>query len=910
MQILNSVIIYPLIQIIEFVYSVFFNITKNAAFSIIGVSIAVTLLCLPLYAIAEKWQQIERDTQKKLKPKVDKIKAVFKGDEQYMILSTYYKQNNYHPIYALRSSISLLIQIPFFIAAYSFLSKLESLQGVSFLFIKDLGLPDELFKIGNFKINFLPIAMTIINCIAGAIYTKGFPIKEKVQLYLMALVFLVLLYTSPSGLVLYWTMNNVFSLIKNIFYKLKNPLKSFYYFCIGCVTLAIVYILFFDDHGIKIKTVITAALIFIILVPVILKAVKPFFKNILCDFNENAELKTTVFILSCITLVLLAGYVIPSNTVASSVGEFCFIEDISSPIYFIKNTFWQAFGLFLFWPCCFYFLFPKKIKTAISFSFFCLFVFAAIDTFCFTNISSTMSNTFQLSYSKPALTEIAINFLVLIISFAAVCLLFKFNTKKAKFQFTNIIPTILSVSFAFISIVNTNTIKKEYSQLLQVKESTQEVTSIEPVFHLSKTKQNVIVFMIDRALSGFIPNILQEAPSLEDSFEGFTYFPNTVSPARYTILATSTLFGGYEYTPYNSNKRPDKTLVEKQNEALKLMPELFSNNNYKVYTADMPFANFSQIPDMSIYDELPNVEAFNLNGKYNKYWCEKNNYQFQDNTRKMIERNSLWFSIFKFAPSAFRYYIYKNGNYWSASLFDDQRKVFLDAYSVLDLLPELTACDSNENCLIQYNNDTPHNEIFLEAPEYKLSSKADELNQYHSVGIEKKNKAESFETDPLYHTTAAAIHGVAKYLDFLKANNVYDNTRIIIVSDHGNVPNYLYDSNPVSVDNGELRYKLNCLLMVKDFASSGKIKISNEFMTNGDVPFIATQNIIQNPQNPFTGKPLESSTQKEKGFVVTSNDNHRITEHNENTFKIADSEWFTVKKDIFDNSNWQEGTNE
>ena len=39
----------------------------------------------------------------------------------------------------------------------------------------------------------------------------------------MALFFLVFLYTSPSGLVFYWTLNNVFSLGKTIYYKLKNP---------------------------------------------------------------------------------------------------------------------------------------------------------------------------------------------------------------------------------------------------------------------------------------------------------------------------------------------------------------------------------------------------------------------------------------------------------------------------------------------------------------------------------------------------------------------------------------------------------------------------------------------------------------------------------------------------------------
>ena len=221
-----TIIIYPLYQIIEIVFRAIFEIFKIPGFSIIGVSAAVSIMCLPLYAIAEKWQTIERNTQKKLKPGIDRIKATFKGDEQYMILNTFYHQNHYHPLMSLRSSIGLLIQIPFFIAAYSFLSSCPEIQRCSFLWIENLANPDALLKIGAFQINVLPLLMTAINIFAGIIYTKGFSLREKLQIHIMAIVFLIILYQSPSGLVLYWTMNNVFSLIKNIFYKLKNLYKD------------------------------------------------------------------------------------------------------------------------------------------------------------------------------------------------------------------------------------------------------------------------------------------------------------------------------------------------------------------------------------------------------------------------------------------------------------------------------------------------------------------------------------------------------------------------------------------------------------------------------------------------------------------------------------------------------------
>ena len=115
-----NLLIYPLKQVIEFSFSLFFHVFKNPGAAILGVSLAVTILCLPLYIVAEKWTDFERDIQKKLEPGVKRIKKFFKSDEQYMILTTFYRQNHYHPIMALRSSFSLLIQIPFFLLIFLF----------------------------------------------------------------------------------------------------------------------------------------------------------------------------------------------------------------------------------------------------------------------------------------------------------------------------------------------------------------------------------------------------------------------------------------------------------------------------------------------------------------------------------------------------------------------------------------------------------------------------------------------------------------------------------------------------------------------------------------------------------------------------------------------------------------------
>ena len=194
MHFLYDSLIAPLVLILEFFFKLVQVITKNPGVAVLSLSFIVTLLTLPLYMVAENWQETERQIQGKMKTGIDRIKQTFKGDEQYMILNAFYRENHYHPIMALRSSFTLLIQIPFFMAAYNFLLELDALNGYSFLFIKDFGSPDATFHIGNFAINILPIAMTLINCVAGYIYAKGHGAREQIQIYACAIVFLVLLY--------------------------------------------------------------------------------------------------------------------------------------------------------------------------------------------------------------------------------------------------------------------------------------------------------------------------------------------------------------------------------------------------------------------------------------------------------------------------------------------------------------------------------------------------------------------------------------------------------------------------------------------------------------------------------------------------------------------------------------------
>ena len=73
-----------------------------------------------------------------MKPWLDHITHHFKGDERFMMRQSYYRQQEYSALSPLKGMISLVLQIPFLIAAYRYLSTLSVLKGASFFIFEDL----------------------------------------------------------------------------------------------------------------------------------------------------------------------------------------------------------------------------------------------------------------------------------------------------------------------------------------------------------------------------------------------------------------------------------------------------------------------------------------------------------------------------------------------------------------------------------------------------------------------------------------------------------------------------------------------------------------------------------------------------------------------------------------------------
>jgi hypothetical protein len=392
--------------------------------------------------------------------------------------------------------------------------------------------------------------------------------------------------------------------------------------------------------------------------------------------------------------------------------------------------------------------------------------------------------------------------------------------------------------------------------------------------------------MLDRAVNVFIPHIFEESPELEDIYAGFVYYPNTVSFNGFTAMGSPPIFGGYESSPMEVNKRTGITLKEKHNEALFMMPRIFSEAGYSITVTDAPYVNYEDKSDMKIFDKLPHVSGYITDSVYTDTWIKDHGLDLPS-VGSILERNILWYGIFRVAPIFLREGLYLNGN-WDAPISNHSLRLTINGYSVLDYLPKLTdsRAEKENTAMIMVNNAT-HENSFLQAPDY-----------VPVTGVTNYGTS-PFKKEMTYHINAAAIKRLADWFVFLKEEGLYDNSRIVLVADHG--------AEPVFVTKTSLPFnfeQFNPLLMVKDFDAQGPLQTDTRFMSNADVPSIAFKGLIDDPVNPFTGNKITGEYKKNPLYIAISGSVHR-GDSDARQYTLDPKRDYFVHDNIFDPANWE-----
>lgn len=351
------------------------------------------------------------------------------------------------------------------------------------------------------------------------------------------------------------------------------------------------------------------------------------------------------------------------------------------------------------------------------------------------------------------------------------------------------------------------------------------------LFNYSKTGRNVVLLFIDGAMDGFIPDMLREEPYLSNAYQGFTWYSNVVSTGNRTINGLPSVFGGFDYTVSAINKRKGILLKDKVSQAYSLYPDNFTQKGYDVLYSDPFWFGFERKGDCELFNKTNKGRSIHSIGKYLPE--ERYHLTVKKQFFKGLLKQYAALSVFKIVPASFRNAVYGDGKWMNCSYaWKKKEDKYLDNYYSLAALGQLSDTNSSKNTFTFIANELPRAPLLLgknHLPDRRMVASQDSLDRFKTE-----------DSVAIYQTTKCTIQMVAKYLDWFKQNNIYDNTMFVVVSDHG-----WTSHNPVLNNNkNQIVYSMfQSFLMVKPYNSSGMLKESKEFISNASVPGIICDTI-------------------------------------------------------------------
>jgi len=195
----------------------FHKVIPNYGIAIIIITILIKLVFWPIQA---KSIRSMKDMQK-FQPLMAKIREKYKDNmqKQNEELMKLYKEHKINPF---SGCLPMLVQIPVFFALFAMLRSAIELRGAAFLWIRDLSQPDTIFHLAGLPINPLPLLMTASSVWQMKLTPQTGDSQQQKMMMFMPLIFLFMFYSTASGLVLYWTVQQLLS-VGQQWWSLRQP---------------------------------------------------------------------------------------------------------------------------------------------------------------------------------------------------------------------------------------------------------------------------------------------------------------------------------------------------------------------------------------------------------------------------------------------------------------------------------------------------------------------------------------------------------------------------------------------------------------------------------------------------------------------------------------------------------------
>ncbi|MFN2508936.1 MAG: membrane protein insertase YidC [Chthoniobacterales bacterium] len=180
-------------------------------FAIILLTACVKAVLWPLQNKANRSMQ----RMSALAPKMQELKEKYKDDPTRMNqeVMKLYKEHGVNPV---GGCLPMMIQIPIFFGLFSMLGQAAELRNASFLWVHDLSQPDTIGHLPGlgWPINILPILMGATNLWLMQMTPKTGDAMQRRVLMFMPLIFLIFCYNFAAALALYYTTQNLFTILQ------------------------------------------------------------------------------------------------------------------------------------------------------------------------------------------------------------------------------------------------------------------------------------------------------------------------------------------------------------------------------------------------------------------------------------------------------------------------------------------------------------------------------------------------------------------------------------------------------------------------------------------------------------------------------------------------------------------------
>ena len=225
-----------LVIILKFLLDTFYKLIPNYGVAIILVTVLLKVVLFPL--THKSYESTAR--MQSLQPKMNELREKYKNNPQKLNqeMAAMYKKEGVSP---LGGCLPMLLQFPILIAFYSLLNTHFALRGAVFIpgWINDLSAPEAVFTFAPITITqrfqfdairALPFIMLVTTFLSSKLMqtpgTDASGRNMKMMTYMMPVMFFFILYNMPSGLLLYWTMQNIFTVAQQWYINQRRQKKN------------------------------------------------------------------------------------------------------------------------------------------------------------------------------------------------------------------------------------------------------------------------------------------------------------------------------------------------------------------------------------------------------------------------------------------------------------------------------------------------------------------------------------------------------------------------------------------------------------------------------------------------------------------------------------------------------------